>query len=143
MSQLFYCPVPDSLYVVCIPLFCVRVIKHPVTSLYLANVSPNFPIFFCIKSLMPDLTNYIQIHTLSVSVICTNSLLAFNHRNPSFACGFRTQVRSVCGTPQTGRLHFFSSPQEMSILCSFLPSFQGREDSRGFSKDTCLPSDGF
>ncbi|EDL04758.1 mCG147133, partial [Mus musculus] len=38
--------------------------KNPVTSLYLARVSPNFPIFFCIKSLMLDLTNYIQIqHT--------------------------------------------------------------------------------
>jgi hypothetical protein len=37
--------------------------KNPVTSLYLADVSPNFPIFFCIKSLMLDLTNYIQIHT--------------------------------------------------------------------------------
>ena len=37
--------------------------KNPVTSLYLASVSPNFPIFFCIKSLMLDLTNYIQIHT--------------------------------------------------------------------------------
>ena len=37
--------------------------KNPVTSLYLASVSPNFPIFFCIKSLMLDLTNCIQIHT--------------------------------------------------------------------------------
>ena len=37
--------------------------KNPVTSLYLAGVSPNFPIFFCIKSLMFNLTNYIQIHT--------------------------------------------------------------------------------
>ena len=40
--------------------------KNSVTSLYLAGVSLNFPIFFCIKSLMLDLTNYIQIqHTLS------------------------------------------------------------------------------
>jgi hypothetical protein len=38
--------------------------KNPVTSLYLAGVSPNFSIFFCIKSLMLNLTNYIQIHTL-------------------------------------------------------------------------------
>ena len=37
--------------------------KNLVTSLYLACVSPNFPILFCIKSLMLDLTNYIQIHT--------------------------------------------------------------------------------
>jgi hypothetical protein len=37
--------------------------KNPITSLYLASVSPNFPIFFCTKSLMLDLTNYIQIHT--------------------------------------------------------------------------------
>ena len=37
--------------------------KNPVTYLYLAGVSPNFPIFFCIKSLMLNLTNYIQIHT--------------------------------------------------------------------------------
>ena len=46
--------------------------KNPVTSLYLAGVSPNFPIFFCIKSLMLDLTNYIQIlHNLScLSCIC-------------------------------------------------------------------------
>jgi hypothetical protein len=39
-------------------VFC----KNPVTSLYLAGVSSNFPIFFCIKTLMLDLTNYIQIH---------------------------------------------------------------------------------
>jgi hypothetical protein len=37
--------------------------KNLVTSLYLACVSPNFPIFFCIKRLMLDLTNFIQIHT--------------------------------------------------------------------------------
>jgi hypothetical protein len=37
--------------------------KNPVTSLYLADVSPNFPIFFSIKSLMLNLKNYIQIHT--------------------------------------------------------------------------------
>ena len=52
--------------------------KNPVTSLYLACVSPNFPIFFCIKSLMLDLTNYIQIlHNLScvhLSVISSNAL---------------------------------------------------------------------
>jgi hypothetical protein len=42
--------------------------KNPVTSLYLAGVSPNFPIFFCIKSLMLDLTNYIQIQTPSSQV---------------------------------------------------------------------------
>jgi hypothetical protein len=40
--------------------------KNPVTSLYLASMSPNFLIVFCIKSLMLDLTNYIQIlHNLS------------------------------------------------------------------------------
>ena len=40
--------------------------KNPVTSLYLAGVSPNFLIVFCIKSPMLDLTNYIQIpHDLS------------------------------------------------------------------------------
>ena len=51
--------------------------KHPVTSLYLADVSPNFPIFFCIRCLMLDLTNYIQIHTPLCQVclsIPTNSL---------------------------------------------------------------------
>ena len=52
--------------------------KNPVTSLYLAGVSPNFPIFFCIKSLVLDLTNYIQIlHNLScvhLSVISSNTL---------------------------------------------------------------------
>jgi hypothetical protein len=45
---------------------CLRssvLLKNPGTSLYLAGVSPNFPIFFYIKSLMLDLTNYIQIHT--------------------------------------------------------------------------------
>lgn len=52
--------------------------KNPVTSLYLVGVSPNFPIFFCIKSLMLDLTNYIQIlHNLScvgLSVIPSDAL---------------------------------------------------------------------
>ena len=49
-----------------LPCLCLHssvLCKNPVTSLYLADVSPNFPIFFCIKSLMLDLTNYIQIHT--------------------------------------------------------------------------------
>jgi hypothetical protein len=52
--------------------------KNPVASLYLAGVSPNFLIFFCIKSLMLDLTNYIQIlHNLScvhLSVISSDAL---------------------------------------------------------------------
>jgi hypothetical protein len=48
--------------------------KNPVTSLHLASVSPNFPIFFCIKSLMFDLTNYIQIHTPLCLSIPANSL---------------------------------------------------------------------
>ena len=40
--------------------------KNPVTSLYLAGMSPNFLIVFCINSLMLDLTKYIQIlHNLS------------------------------------------------------------------------------
>ena len=45
-------------------MFVFVLCKNPVTSLYLAGVSPNFPIFFCIKSLMLDLTNYIQFPTL-------------------------------------------------------------------------------
>jgi hypothetical protein len=40
-------------------VFC----KNPVTSLYLAGMSLNFPIFLCIKCLMLDLTNYTQIHS--------------------------------------------------------------------------------
>ena len=85
MSQLFYCLVPASLYA-CIPLFCVRVIKHPVTSLYLADVSPNFPIFFCTKSLMFNLTNYIQIsHSLVFVFVChLCQLLAHLYQNPVF-----------------------------------------------------------
>ena len=48
--------------------------KNPVTSLYLAGVSPNFLIVFCIKSLMLDLTKYIQIlHNLSCVHLSVNS----------------------------------------------------------------------
>ena len=58
--------------------------KNPVTSLYLAGVSPNFPIFFCIKSLMLNLTNYIQIHTplcrVCLSPTFANSLSTCNQR---------------------------------------------------------------
>jgi hypothetical protein len=64
LSQLFYCPVPASLCVY-IPLFCVRVIKYLVTSFV-----PNFPIFFCIKSLMLNLTNYIQILCNLLCCVC-------------------------------------------------------------------------
>jgi hypothetical protein len=46
--------------------------KNPVTSLYLAGVSPNFPIIFCIKSFMLNLTNYIQNlrHLVCVASVC-------------------------------------------------------------------------
>jgi hypothetical protein len=44
-------------------LYSFVLCKNPLTSLYLTGMSPNFPIFFCIKSLMLDLTNYIQIHS--------------------------------------------------------------------------------
>ena len=47
------------------------------TSLYLASVSPNFPIFFCINSLMLDLTHYIQIQHTHVCV-CQFSLICPN-----------------------------------------------------------------
>jgi hypothetical protein len=54
--------------------------KNQVTSLNLACVSPNFPIFFCIKSLVLNLTNYIQIHT-PLCCVCLSPL----HLPNSFA----------------------------------------------------------
>jgi hypothetical protein len=42
--------------------------KNPVTSLYLAGVLPNFLIFFCIKSLMLDLTKVSTQPLLCASV---------------------------------------------------------------------------
>ena len=39
--------------------------KNPVTSLYLAGVSPNFLIFYCIKSLMLDLKITFRFYTTS------------------------------------------------------------------------------
>ena len=71
--------------------------KNPVTSLYLAGVSPNFPIFFCIKSLMLDLTNYIQIHTPLCRVclsIPTDSLPTCDQR----PVPRRQGTKRVCGT---------------------------------------------
>ena len=58
--------------------------KNPVISFDLASVSPNFPIFFCIKSLMLELTHYIQIHTPSCRVCFSPLLLAdsFAHLQP-------------------------------------------------------------
>jgi hypothetical protein len=64
--------------------------KNPVTPLYLASVSPNFPIFFCIKSLMLDLTNYIQIHT----PLCCQLLIHLLQR--SVPC--RQGAQRVCST---------------------------------------------
>jgi hypothetical protein len=107
LSQLFYCPVPASLCV-CIPLFCVRVIKHPVTSLYLADVSPNFPIFFCIKSVLLNLTNYIQIqHTPLCPVFLSppflaNSLPTCNHWNPVFL-PIEDPIEVRCSSAPCGR----------------------------------------
>lgn len=96
--ELFWIPVVNnefypSLFLPVLPCLHSSVLrKNLVTSLYLAGVSPNFPIFFSIKSLMlvtsstlsasslkeaPTLTNYIQIHTPSCQVclsIPANSL---------------------------------------------------------------------
>jgi hypothetical protein len=61
---------------------------NPATSLYLASVSPNFPIFFCIKSLMLDLTNYIQSYTLLCHRIClplSRTPLPTYNQNPFWA----------------------------------------------------------
>ena len=45
--------------------------KNPVTSLYLAGVSPNFLIVFCIKSLMLDLTLHSDpTHPLLCASVC-------------------------------------------------------------------------
>jgi hypothetical protein len=44
--------------------------KNPVTSLYLAGVSPNFLIVFCIKSLMLDLKNIFRFNTTSPVCVC-------------------------------------------------------------------------
>ena len=72
--------------------------KNPVTSLYLAGVSPNFPIFFCIKSLMLDLTNYIQIlHNLSCVHLSVNSSDALP-TCPRDLFHADTVTQRVCGT---------------------------------------------
>ena len=62
--------------------------KNPVISFYLAGVSLNFPIFFCIKSLMLDLTNYIQSYTLLCHRIClplSRTPLPTYNQNPFWA----------------------------------------------------------
>ena len=72
--------------------------KNPVTSLYLAGVSPNFLIVFCIKSLMLDLTKYIQIlHNLSCVHLSVNSsdALPTCPRDPFHA---DKGIQRVCGT---------------------------------------------
>ena len=72
--------------------------KDPVTSLYLASLSPNFLIVFCIKSLMLDLTNHIQIlHNLSCVHLSVNSsdALPTCPRDPFHA---DKGIQRVCGT---------------------------------------------
>ena len=73
--------------------------KNPVTSLYLAGVSPNFLIVFCIKSLMLDLTNYIQIH-IPLCQVClsipADSLPTCDQR----PIPPRQGTQRVCGTQQ-------------------------------------------
>ena len=69
--------IPIKTFCVCIPLFYVR---FRLPHLYLTNMSPNFLIVFCIKSLMLDLKNYIQIpHDLSCVRLFVNLILRFAH----------------------------------------------------------------
>ena len=80
-----------------LPVLSSVLCKNPLTSLYLAGVSPNFPIFFCIKSWMLDLINYIQIqHTLSCRVYLSPTFAdSFTHLQPETCC---TQI----GDPKRG-----------------------------------------
>ena len=83
-------------------LYSFVLCKNPVTSLYLAGVSPNFPIFFCIKSLMLDLTNYIQIHTPSCRIclsIPANSLPTCDQRPVQHRQGTRGSVANMLYLP--------------------------------------------
>jgi hypothetical protein len=67
--------------------------------LYLADVSPNFPIFFCIKSLMLNLTNYIQIlHNLMWWSVCHSPTLCPPVTRDPFHADKGTQ--RVCGRQQ-------------------------------------------
>ena len=100
--------------------------KNPVTSLYLASVSPNFPIFFCIKSLMLNLTNYIQIHTplcrvcLSVPAdslpTCTRDPFHTDKRPRESAALFS----SCCSFPSRSALTSgdsrFKKPQQITVF---------------------------
>jgi hypothetical protein len=87
--------------------------KNPVTSLYLVGMSPNFLIVFSIKSLMIDLTSYIQIlHNLScvhLSVIHP-TLCPPMTRDPFHA---DKGAQRVCGIRDRG-IH----DQEVCIHCS-------------------------
>ena len=104
--------------------------KNPVTSLYLAGVSPNFPIFFCIKSLMLDLTNYIQIHTplcrvcLSIPTdslpTCTRDSFHTDKGPRGSAAGTGRHNRDTC-TSCTSLMYCCSGTHRHS-LC-FLPIF--------------------
>jgi hypothetical protein len=97
LSQLFFSSTSSNLYVF-IPLFCLKVIKHQVNSLYLADVSPNFPFFFYIKNLMLSLRNYIQIqHSLCVRVCHPCRLLAGLITEILFSYGERDQVSPIHG----------------------------------------------
>ena len=108
--------------------------KNPVTSLYLAGVSPNFPIFFCIKSLMLDLTNYIQIlHNLScvhLSVIHP-TLCPLETRDPFHAdkgaqrvCGsnlFLFHFKNILGDRSATNIQLIFSTDKMKAVLGHCP----------------------
>jgi hypothetical protein len=83
--------------------------KNPVTSLYLAGVSPNFPNFFCIKNLMLDLTNYMQIlHNLFVASVCHSLTPCPPATRDPFHADRRPEKGIVCGMAPSNFPIYFS-----------------------------------
>ena len=71
--------------------------KNPVTSLYLASVSPNFPIFFCIKKFDARFDKLHSDPHSAVSSLPVNSRQLLVHLLQRLVPG-RQGTQRVCGT---------------------------------------------